>query len=130
MSTTDGRRAHAAVHPSRRHPSRRIAFVPPYKYMDTINIITGGVLDLFLLLYTVFRALLPAAAPSNVWAPGGRGAALSPSPRARLNQTLNGSLCEYMVHDCAKSSLTFRKPAVAAPPAAARPGLMRETVMH
>ena len=34
-----------------------------------------------------------------------------------------GWLREYMVHDCAKSSLAFRKPAVAAATAAARPGL-------
>ena len=38
-----------------------------------------------------------------------------------------GWLHEYMGHDCAKSSLAFRKPAVAAASVAATwPGLMRD----
>ena len=39
-------------------------------------------------------------------------------------RNVSGSLCElheYMAHGCLKRSLAFRKPAVAAPPAAARP---------
>ena len=44
----------------------------------------------------------------------------------RLHSRGSLRVSEYMAHECAKSSLAFRKLAVAAwpPPAAARPGLM------